>query len=64
MVMSLSQRLRQELERSNVDRWWDTFAVGLLLAGLIVVAQRLIVTQWTEHLGLVRTLILLGGLAG
>ena len=64
MAMMLVERLRSELERSTADRWWDTSAAALLLLALVTAAQRLIVTEWIDHLNIVRTLALLGGLAG
>jgi transglutaminase-like putative cysteine protease len=64
MAMRLVKRLRSELARSTADRWWDTSAAALLLLALAIAAQRLVVTEWTDHLNIVRTMALLGGLAG
>jgi transglutaminase-like putative cysteine protease len=64
MAMRLVKRLRLELERSTADRWWDTSAAILLLLALVTAAQRLIVTEWTDHLNIVGTMAFLGGLAG
>jgi len=44
--------------------WWDTLAAVLLVAALLTTAGRLIVTGWTDHLGVVGWMTLVGGLAG
>jgi len=58
------ERLRQSLGATRVGRWWDAPAAGLLLAVLFTTAGRLIITEWTDHLNIVRVLTLLGALAG
>jgi hypothetical protein len=41
-------------------RWWDPLAALLLICALLTAAARLVVTDWTEGLALVRTLAVLG----
>jgi len=48
----------------TTSRWWDPVAAFLLLVTLSVAASRLVVTNWTDHLRLVRGLAFLGGAAG
>jgi hypothetical protein len=64
MATRLIERLRLELERSTSGRWWDMSAAALLLIALTISAQRLIVTEWTEHLSMIQFLVLVGGLTG
>lgn len=64
MATRLIERLRLELEQSTSDRWWDVSAAALLLIALTTAAQRLVVTEWTDHLNMVQLLVLLGALAG
>jgi transglutaminase-like putative cysteine protease len=45
-------------------RWWDPLAALLLLCALLTAAARLVVTDWTEGLELVRTLAVLGAVLG
>ncbi|MFO7625078.1 MAG: transglutaminase-like domain-containing protein [Anaerolineales bacterium] len=45
-------------------RWWDPLAAVLLICVLLTAAARLIVTQWTDGLDLVRTLAVLGAILG
>jgi len=52
------------MDKSNVTRWWDLPAAGLLLAALMTAAIRLEATNWTKHLDLPQTLTLLGLTAG
>jgi transglutaminase-like putative cysteine protease len=58
------ERLRQRLESTRPGRWWDLPAACLLLAALYITASRLVITEWTDHLNIVRLLTLLGVLAG
>jgi transglutaminase-like putative cysteine protease len=60
MIASLKESLRS----ATLDRWWDLPAVCLLIAALLTTAHRLVVTGWTDHLDIVRTLTFLGTLAG
>lgn len=46
------------------SRWWDPLAASLLLAGLLTAAGRLVATEWVDHLSLIQTLAVLGGMAG
>jgi transglutaminase-like putative cysteine protease len=53
------------LPKSKPDvRWWDGLAALLLMCGLITVSTRMVVTQWTEDLHTIQSLVLLGGLFG
>jgi transglutaminase-like putative cysteine protease len=52
------------MRRSTSARWWDLPAAFLLLAALLTAASRLVVTEWIDHLTMVRTLSFLGVLAG
>jgi transglutaminase-like putative cysteine protease len=52
------------MDKSNVTRWWDLPAAGLLLAALMTAAIRLEATNWTKNLDLPQTLTLLGLIAG
>jgi transglutaminase-like putative cysteine protease len=45
-------------------RWWDPLAAVLLICVLLTAAARLIVTEWTGGLELVRTLAVLGAILG
>jgi hypothetical protein len=45
-------------------RWWDPLAALLLICVLLTAAARLIVTNWTGGLELVRTLAILGAILG
>lgn len=45
-------------------RWWDPLAALLLLCALLTAAARLVVTEWTEGLDLVRTLVVAGAVLG
>ena len=45
-------------------RWWDPLAAVLLVCALLTAAARLVVTDWTEGLTLVRTLAVLGAVLG
>jgi transglutaminase-like putative cysteine protease len=45
-------------------RWWDPLAALLLVSALLTAAARLVVTEWTVGLDLVRTLVVLGAALG
>jgi transglutaminase-like putative cysteine protease len=45
-------------------RWWDPLAALLLICVLLTAAARLIVTNWTGGLELVRTLAVMGAILG
>jgi transglutaminase-like putative cysteine protease len=55
-----------ETSSSSVSeaRWWDPLAALLLICVLLTAAARLIVTEWTDDLALVRTLAILGAILG
>ena len=57
-------RLKQSWGSARVGRWWDMPAACLLLAALLTTAGRLVVTEWTDHLNIVRVLTFLGAVAG
>jgi transglutaminase-like putative cysteine protease len=46
------------------QRWWDLVSVVCLLAALWVAAVRLQLTDWTTHLEITETLVILGALLG
>lgn len=52
---------RPETEKT---RWWDALAALLLVCALLTAGTRLSVTRWTEDLGLVLTLAVLGTVLG
>lgn len=56
--------MKRMLKESNLARWWDLPAALLLLAAIITATLRLSATNWTEHLNLVRTVAVLGVIAG
>lgn len=45
-------------------RWWDPLSAILLLCLMITASTRLVVTRWTESLGLTQTLVVLGVVLG
>ncbi len=49
---------------ASPGRLWDWLAALLVVAAAMTAARRLIVTEWTEHLGRVQTLAFLGAIAG
>lgn len=61
--MELRQRLSR-LMTSSLGRWWDIPAALMLLAAHLIVAKRLVITEWTDHLSVVQTLTFLAVLAG
>jgi transglutaminase-like putative cysteine protease len=48
----------------SVVRWWDPLAALLLICVLLTASARLVVTDWTNGLALVRTLAVLGVILG
>ncbi|MBN1956298.1 MAG: transglutaminase domain-containing protein [Anaerolineae bacterium] len=46
------------------ERWWDLLGALLLLGAMTIAAARLGATDWTDHLGLVQTVVFLGLLTG
>lgn len=52
------------MKSSTSARWWDIPAAFLLLAALTTAVSRLVVTEWVDHLTMIRTLTFLGVLAG
>lgn len=46
------------------SRWWDSLAALLLMCALLTAATRLVVTQWTEDLYTIQTLVFLGAVLG
>jgi hypothetical protein len=49
---------------TKTQRWWDIPAVILLVCALLSAAIRLHVTNWTEHLGRVELVVILGVILG
>jgi len=47
-----------------LSRWWDWTAVILLILLLQIAASRLIATEWTEDLGLIRGFTWMGSAIG
>jgi transglutaminase-like putative cysteine protease len=45
-------------------RWWDLVSVICLMVALWVAAVRLELTDWTTHLGITETLVILGAILG
>ena len=48
----------------NNQRWWDVPAALFLLGALFTAAVRLQVTNWTENLGRVEFIVILGAIFG
>ncbi|MFC2025830.1 transglutaminase domain-containing protein [Chloroflexota bacterium] len=45
-------------------RWWDLPAAILLLAALLTAATRLVATEWTRHLDIVQSIVVIGSILG
>ena len=45
-------------------RWWDFPAILLLISTLLTGATRLSATEWTTHLEIVQTVVVLGAILG
>ncbi len=52
------------MQKSSTPRWWDWYAVLILLLLLETVASRLVVTNWTSFLFLGQTIIYFGCVIG
>jgi transglutaminase-like putative cysteine protease len=46
------------------ERWWDFPSALILIAAILAAATRLVVTRWTDHLGITQTIGLFAILAG
>lgn len=52
------------MKSEEEQRWWDFPAAVLLVAALLTAATRLLITEWTDHLGIATNLTLIGVIAG
>jgi transglutaminase-like putative cysteine protease len=52
------------MKKTAPVRWWDLPAAFILLVALYLTGLRLVATNWTEELGIVQTVIVIGTLAG
>jgi transglutaminase-like putative cysteine protease len=53
------------MKTQNITRrWWDLTAAILLLAALLTAATRLVTTEWTSHLDIVQSVVVIGSILG
>lgn len=52
------------MKTSEEARWWDLPAALLLIVAILTAATRLVVTRWTDNLGLIQTIAAFGCIAG
>lgn len=60
----LGKDMLRYTESHPYHRWWDLFAVFLLFLCFTIVFKRLYITQWTDHLEIVRTVTYCGLISG
>ncbi|MBT3239997.1 MAG: hypothetical protein HON98_04135 [Chloroflexi bacterium] len=48
----------------NQSRLWDSSAVILFIMALYITSRRLIITEWTDHLYIIRIVMLIAGISG
>ena len=44
----------------HLERWWDIPAAFILMTAVMTSGTRLVVTNWTDHLSIVQTVVFFG----